>query len=120
MTLEEKEIINTISKAIKGRSLIGIKYGGENSIVEPYLIGELYDKHNNHLKEGVYALRAWFVSGYSSQNLDIKEGDRWIIYYLQKIEKLEILEETNHKIRQFYNMYDKNFKRINFHVVDNK
>jgi hypothetical protein len=119
MTLEEKEIIHTLSIAIKGRNLIRIKYDGEYRIVEPYLIGELYDKFQNHLIEGVYALRAWFVSGYSSQNLDIKEGDGWRIYHLQKIEKLEILVETNLKIRPFYDKYDKNFKRINFHVFNN-
>jgi hypothetical protein len=70
------------------------------------------------MKEGVYALRAWFVSGYSSQNIDIKAGDRWRIYHIEKIEKLEILEEANHTVRPFYDLYDKNFKRINFHVVD--
>jgi hypothetical protein len=118
MTAEEKEIIITLSKAIKGRNLVKINYDGENRIVEPYLIGELYDKHSNDMKEGVYALRAWFVSGYSSQNLDIRAGDRWRIYHIKKIDKLEILEEENHTIRPFYNMYDKNFKRINFHVVD--
>jgi len=118
MTTEEKEIIITLSKAIKGRNLVMINYYGENRIVEPYLIGELYDKHSNYLKEGVYALRAWFVSGYSSQNLDISAGDRWRIYQINKIDKLEILEEENHTIRPFYSMYDKNFKRINCHVVD--
>jgi hypothetical protein len=69
MTAEEKEKIIILSKAIKGRNLVKINYEGENRMVEPYLIGELYDKFSNDMKEGVYALRAWFVSGYSSQNL---------------------------------------------------
>ncbi|MFN4931939.1 MAG: hypothetical protein ACK5HE_11075, partial [Bacteroidota bacterium] len=84
MTAEEKEIIITLSKAIKGRNLVKINYDGENRIVEPYLIGELYDKFSSDMKEGVYALRAWLVSGYSSQNLDIKAGDRWRIYHIEK------------------------------------
>jgi len=41
MTAEEKELINTLSKAIKGRNLVNINCEGESRIVEPYLIGEL-------------------------------------------------------------------------------
>ena len=49
MTAEEKEIIITLSKAIKGRNLVKINYEGENRIVEQYLIGELYDKFSSDM-----------------------------------------------------------------------
>jgi len=68
------------------------------------------------LEEGIFALRAWFVSGYSSQPVDKKEGDRWRLYEFNKICDLTILDEKEKQIRPFYNLNDKKFKRINFRV----
>jgi hypothetical protein len=96
--------------------LIEFKYDGKNRIVEPYLIGELYSIHQNHLEEGTLALRAWFVSGYSSQPVDTRPGDRWRKYEIEKMTELEILELTNKLIRPLYSPNDKDFKRINFRV----
>jgi hypothetical protein len=116
MTTREQKIINTITSAIKSNSLVEFKYESENRKVEPYLIGELYSIHQNHLEEGTFALRAWFVSGYSSDPVDRRQGDRWRVYHLEKMDELIILDETNTMIRPFYNPDDKDFKRINFRV----
>ena len=116
MTPKEQQIIDTLITAIKGSNLIEFKYDGQNRIVEPYLIGELYSSHQTHLEEGTFALRAWFVSGYSSQPVDSKQGDRWRVYHLKKIVELAILEDTNKLVRPFYHPDDKDFKRINFRV----
>jgi hypothetical protein len=116
MTPKEQQIIDTLITAIKGCNLIEFKYDNEKRIVEPYLIGELYNKHQTHLEEGTFALRAWFVSGYSSEPVDAKPGDRWRKYELEKMTELVILELTNKMIRPLYNPDDKDFKRINFRV----
>jgi hypothetical protein len=117
MTPKEQQIIDTLIIAIKGCNLIEFKYDDEYITLEPYLIGELYNIHQNHLEEGTFALRGWFVSGFSSQPVDIKQCDRWRIYHLKKIVELEILEETNKMVRPLYNPDDKDFKRINFRVA---
>jgi len=116
MTPKEQQIIDTLIMAIKGENLISFEYDGQISTVEPYLIGELYSKFQNHLEEGKFALRAWFVSGYSSRPVDRRQGDRWRIYELNKMMKLDILSETNKIVRPLYNPDDKDFKRINFRV----
>ncbi|MCX8482327.1 MAG: WYL domain-containing protein [Crocinitomicaceae bacterium] len=116
MTTREQQIIDTLIYAIKSNSLVEFKYEGKNRKVEPYLIGELYSIHQNHLEEGIFALRAWFVSGYSSQPVDRKQGDRWRVYHLEKMSDLTILDETNKMFRPLYNPNDKYFKRINFRV----
>ncbi|MBX7205983.1 MAG: hypothetical protein K1X81_11220 [Bacteroidia bacterium] len=116
MTPKEQQIIDTLMTAIKGDNLIEFKYSGEYRIVEPYLIGELYSIHQNHLEEGIYALRAWFVKGYTSHPTDRKVGDRWRKYELKKIMELNILTATNNKVRPLYNPNDKDFKRILFRV----
>ena len=119
MTPKESQNMNILIEAIKGRNLISFKYDREIRIVEPYLVGELYSIHQNHLEERKYALRAWFVRGYSSQSVDRKEGDRWRKYELNKINEPDILPEANKSIMPLYNKYDKDFKRINFHVSEN-
>jgi hypothetical protein len=116
MTLVEQQNLDHIIIAMKGANLIRFEYEGEIRIVEPYLLGELYDKFKNHLEEGKYALRAWFVDGYSSRPIDKIEGDRWRIYELNKMIKIETLIETKKTLRPLYNPNDKDFKRINFRV----
>ena len=116
MTKREQQVIDTLTSAIKSNSLVEFKSDGKNRKVEPYLIGELYSIHQNHLQEGTFALRAWFVSGFSSQPVDIRQGDRWRVYHLEKMVELIILDEKNTKVRPFYNLDDKEFKRINFRV----
>lgn len=116
MTPKEKQIIDTLFTAIKGSHLIEFKYNNEYRTVEPYLIGELYSIHQTHLEEGTFALRAWFVNGYSSLPIDTRPGDRWRKYELKKMTELVILELTNKMIRPLYNPNDKDFKRINFRV----
>jgi hypothetical protein len=68
------------------------------------------------LEVGTFALRAWFVSGYSSQPVDRRQGDRWRVYHLENIVDLIILDETNEIVRPLYKPDDKYFKRINFRV----
>ena len=116
MTPKEQKIIDTLKTAIKGENLIEFKYSGEYRIVEPYLIGELYSIKQNFEEEGTFALRAWFVEGYTSQPVDKIVGDRWRKYELKKIMELVILTKTNNKIRPLYDPNDKDFKRINFRV----
>jgi hypothetical protein len=116
MTPKEQKIIDTLKSAIKGENLIEFKYSGEHRIVEPYLIGELYSIKQNFEEEGTFALRAWFVEGYTSQPVDKIVGDRWRKYELKKIMELVILTKTNNKIRPLYNPNDKYFKRIIFRV----
>lgn len=116
MTRKEQQIIDTLISAIEGNNFVEFKYNGQNRIVEPYLIGELYSKHQTHLEEGTYALRAWFVGGYSSQPVDRRQGDRWRKYEIKKMFELVILNETNKTIRPLYNPNDKDFKRISFRV----
>lgn len=120
MTIEERKILDTLIIAIKGNNLVSFTYDENVRKVEPYLVGELYSIHQNHLEEGTFALRAWFVSGYTSKPVDKEKGDRWRIYELKKIMKLVILDETNNKVRPLYNPDDKKFKRINYHVVIKK
>ena len=55
MTQEEQQIIDILITAIKGGNLIRFEYNGQIRIVEPYLIGELYCKFQNHLEEGKFA-----------------------------------------------------------------
>ncbi len=116
MTTKIQQIIAALISAMKSDSLVEFKYDGKIRKVEPYLIGELYSIHQNHFEEGIYALRAWFVSGYSSQPVDRKQGDRWRVYHLEKMSELVILDETNRLVRPFYNPDDKDFKRIKFRV----
>jgi hypothetical protein len=116
MKTREQQINDTLTSAIKSNSLVEFMYDGKNIKVEPYLLGELYSIHQNHLEEGTFALRAWFVSGYSSQPVDIRQGDRWRVYHLEKIAEFIVLDETNKMVRPFYNQDDKDFKRINFRV----
>jgi len=116
MTQEEQQIIVILITAIKGRNLIRFEYNGQIRIVEPYLIGELYNKFQNHLEEGKFAIRGWFNCGYSNRPIDKIQGDRWRIYELNKMIEIEILSETNKIVRPFYNPDDKDFKRINFRV----
>ena len=116
MTQIEQQIIDILITAIKGGNLIRFEYKGQIRIVEPYLIGELFSKFQNHMEEGKFALRAWFVSGNSNRPIDKKQGDRWRIYELNKMIEIEILTETNKIVRPFYNPDDKDFKRINFRV----
>ena len=116
MTQKEEQIIDILITAIKGGNLIRFEYKGQIRIVEPYLIGELYSKFQNHLEEGEFALRAWFVSGFSNRPIDKKEGDRWRIYELNKMIEIEILTEMNKIIRPFYIPNDNDFKRINYRV----
>ena len=116
MTTYEQEILDLIKKAMTGENLISFIYDEKNRIVEPYLLGELYNKHQNHLEEGTFALRAWFVNGYTSEPVDLKKGDRWRVYELQKIQELKILSVTNHNLRPLYNPNDSKFKRIIFNV----
>lgn len=116
MTNKEQQIIDILIIAIKGGNLIRFEYDGQIRIVEPYLIGELYSKFQNHLEEGKYAQRAWFVRGYTKRPIDKSLGDRWRIYDLDKMIQIEILDETNKIIRPLYNPDDQKFKRINFRV----
>ena len=116
MTQAEQQIIDVLITAIKGGNLIRFEYNGQIRIVEPYLIGELYCKFQNHLEEGKFALRAWFTSGQSNRPIDKIQGDRWRIYELDKIIEIQILSETNKIVRPFYHPDDKDFKRINFRV----
>ena len=85
MTPKEQQIIDILIIAIKGGNLIRFEYDGQIRIVEPYLIGELYSKFQNHLEEGKYAQRAWFVRGYTKRPIDKSLGDRWRIYNLDKM-----------------------------------
>ena len=116
MTSREQQIIEILTKAIKENNLIEFRYEEKLRTVEPYLIGELYSKFQNHLEEGKYAQRAWFVRGYTKRPIDKSLGDRWRIYDLDKMIQIEILDETNKIIRPLYNPDDQNFKRINFRV----
>jgi hypothetical protein len=116
MTQDEQQIINILITVIRDRNLIRFKYNGQIRIVEPYLIGELYSKFENHLEKGKYALRAWFTSGYSNRPIDKTQGDRWRIYELDKMIEIEILSETNKIVRPFYHPDDKDFKRLIFRV----
>ncbi|MFM2156506.1 MAG: hypothetical protein RL516_1255 [Bacteroidota bacterium] len=116
MTPKEQKTIEILITAIKGRNLIRFEYEGQIRIVEPYLIGELYNKFQNHLEEGKFALRAWFVRGYSSNPINKLKGNNWRIYELNKMIGIEILSEKNLIVRPLYNQYDNAFKRINFHV----
>jgi hypothetical protein len=116
MTPKEKQIIDSLKLAIQGENLIEFKYNGEYRIVEPYLIGELFSKNQRFEEEGTWALRAWFVEGFTSQPVDKKVGDRWRKYELKKIMELDILTSTNNKVRPLYNPNDKDFKRITFRV----
>jgi hypothetical protein len=75
-------------------------------------IKSAFQLHDKHLIEGVLALRAWFLSGETSQKVDKKEGDRWRIYKLNEIDKINILETKIFFYRPLYNKWDKNFKRI--------
>ena len=120
MTLREQQIKEILTAAIKGNNLIEFKYDNKQRIVEPYLIGELYGIHQNHLEEGKYALRAWFVGGYSSKPVDSRAGDRWRLYEFDKMTELGILAETNINVRPFYNPDDEKFKRINYRVMIKK
>ena len=117
MTLREQQIIEILTAAIKGCNLIKFKYENKKRIVEPYLIGELYSIHQNHIEEGKYALRAWFVNGHTSNNVDRIPGDRWRLYELEKMTELGIMAETNTKVRPFYKPDDEKFKRINYRVT---
>ena len=116
MTPKEQKTIEILITAIKGRNLISFEYEGQIRIVEPYLIGELYNKFQNHLEEGKFALRAWFVRGYSSNPINKLKVNNWRIYELNKMIGIEILSEKNLIVRPLYNQYDNAFKRINFHV----
>lgn len=117
MTSREQQIIEILTKAIKENNLIEFRYEEKLRIVEPYLIGELYSKFQNHLEEGKYALRAWFIGGYSNKPVDRMPGDRWRLYEFDKIIDLDILAETNFNVRSFYNPNDEKFKRINYRVM---
>jgi hypothetical protein len=116
MTLKEQQVIDILLNAMNGGNLIRFEYDGQISVVEPYLVGELYDKFQNHLEEGKFALRAWFVRDYSNQPTDTEQGERWRIYELDKMTECETLIETKKNIRPLYNPDDKKFKRINFRV----
>lgn len=117
MTSIEQQISDTLISAIKDCNLVQFMYRGSIRKVEPFLIGELFSIHQTHLEEGTFALRAWHVSGYSSQPADKIPGDRWRIYQLKEMADLLILNETYKKIRPFYNPDDNAFKRITFRVV---
>jgi predicted DNA-binding transcriptional regulator YafY len=118
MTQYEKKIMDILTIAMKGNNLIEFLYDNNTRIVEPYLFGELFNKNDkNHFVEGKYALKAWFVRGYTSLSIDIKEGDRWKLYHIDKIVELKILDEKDFTIRPFYNPDDKDFKRINFRIA---
>ena len=116
MTQKELQIIDILITAIKGGNLIRFEYNGQIRIVEPYLIGELYSKFQNHLEEGKFALITWFASGFSNRPIDKKQGDRWRIYELDKMIEIEKLTDMNKIIRPFYIPDDKDFKRINYRV----
>ena len=116
MTPKEQQIAQLLTTAIKRNNLIEFKYDNEFSTVEPFLFGELYSVNQTFDQEGIYALRAWLVSGYSSLPLDSKPGDRWRKYELNKIMDLKILDERYKIIRPLYNPYDKDFKRINYRI----
>jgi hypothetical protein len=116
MTPKEQQIAEILTTAIKGNNLIAFKYDNEYRIVEPFLFGELYSVNQTHDQEGIYALRAWLVSGFSSLPVDIRTGDRWRKYELKKIIELTILKERNKTIRPLYNPNDKDFKRINYRI----
>jgi hypothetical protein len=113
MTENEEKFLTIIMSAMSDNYRIQFLYDGKNRIVEPFLVGELYSKYHNHLVEGTYALRAWFIDGYSSEKLDLKEGDRWRIYELDKMSDLIILNQKFLKMRSLYNPNDGIFKRMN-------
>lgn len=116
MTIKEEQNLSAIMSAMNGNNIIEFIYNEKKRIVEPFLVGELYNKYQNHLEEGTYALRAWFIEGYSSEKLDLKEGDRWRIYELDKMSDLIILNERFLKMRPLYNPNDTSFKRINLRM----
>jgi hypothetical protein len=116
MTITEEQNLSMIKSAMNGNNIIEFIYDQKKRIVEPFLVGELYNKYQNHLEEGTYALRAWFIEGYSSEKLDLKEGDRWTIYELDKMSDLIILNQRFLKMRPFYNPNDTSFKRINLRM----
>lgn len=112
MTQKEKENVDKLKEAMNKNNAVTFIYKNQLTIVEPYLIGELYDKFKNHLFEGEWALRAWFLNGETSLKVDKKEGDRWRIYKLNEIDKITILDTKIFFYRPLYNKWDKNFKRI--------
>lgn len=116
MTIKEEQNLSLIMSAMNSNKTIEFIYDEKKRIVEPFLVGELYNKYQNHLEEGTYALRAWFIEGYSSEKLDLKEGDRWRNYELDKMSDLIIVNQRFLKMRPFYNPNDKSFKRINLRM----
>ena len=117
MTPTEQQICDTLTAAIKGHNLVQFKYKGTNRIVEPFLIGELYSIHQVDSEEGTFALRAWFMRGFTSQPVDRTQSDRWRIYEFKEMVDLVILDETYKIVRPLYNQDDRKFKRINYRVV---
>jgi len=116
MTSKEEQFLSLVIKAMNNKNLIQFVYENKLRIIEPFLVGELYSKYENHLVEGAYAVRGWLVRGYSSKNLDVKKGDRWRIYELDKMSDLLILNETFYDARPLYNPDDSSFKRINLRM----
>jgi hypothetical protein len=52
MTQKEKENVEKLKESMNKNNAVTFSYNNELKIVEPCLIGELYDKFKNHLIEG--------------------------------------------------------------------
>jgi len=108
MVMSMNEVINTLIKSIKDKSVVKLRYRGEprERIVEPYVLGM------NHL--GNTLLRAYQQSGFSSSG----NVEGWKLFNVELIEYVEplqsegILVKFDPKWRPEYNPNDKAMVKI--------
>jgi len=107
MSMSMNEVINVLTKSIKDRTVVKLKYKGERErIVEPYVLGV------NHL--GNTLLRAYQQSGYSSSS----NVEGWKLFNVELIEYVEplqsegVLVKFDPKRRPEYNPNDKAMVKI--------
>ena len=108
MVMSMNEVINTLIKSIKDKSVVKLRYRGEprERIVEPYVLGM------NHL--GNTLLRAYQQSGFSSSG----NVEGWKLFNVELIEYVEplqsegILVKFDPKRRPEYNPNDKAMVKI--------
>lgn len=108
MAMSLTDVINTLTKAIKDKAVVRIKYRGEPKprIIEPYVLGV------NHL--GNTLLRAYQQSGYSSSG----NVEGWKLFNVDMIDDVEeltsegALVKFDPKRRPEYNPDDKAMVKI--------
>ena len=108
MVMSMNEVIEVLTKSIKDRTVVKLKYKGEprKRIVEPYVLGV------NHL--GNTLLRVYQQSGYSSSG----NVEGWKLFNVELIEYVEplqsegVLVKFDPKRRPEYNPNDKAMVKI--------